>query len=797
MKRLLFAFLICCFVPAFSFAAIPDGLNPYLQNNSDVSYDKNNPAESLGVEIKPQTQNIRGSVQGHTDHNLSGAKITLYVDKNIPVVSTPNQTTTDTSGIFQINNAPENARFIYVEHDDYFPEYFKIEKNSYFSCKLKSVNQQNLCEKSGGDWKRKKCICDSKKSLVYNENTFACEHFSVATITVKVQDEYSQQLIKGITVCYNQGNDCKKTSANGGVVFEQDVLENEKINPKVRLQNNDGYDCDVPQEISTEQENVFEFLVQCKKSCTDKDYKKMMGVEKCYVKGDNQYDIIKCKLGYEKIDNKCLLPQSQDEEIDVSFSDCFYSGGTWNGTGCECDENKKLKPIADNKRCECINAGYEYNLKSEKCENLSIDRELLDSDEGIQEILSLELAEQNCIDTGGLFENNNCNCGDDKTYNQVTGFCECKDKNKVYSPKSKKCDSAVVQIILIDVLDNNKPIKNVKICDDKGKHCKKTDKDGIAKFAKGQTIKIDDEKCLCSPQFLEVLSDERVGCKQICTKNDLKKIPNATKCYVKPNREYEIVTCKEGYRPTNDKTRCYEIDDNFTEEEVQVPLNVLCFYSGGDWNANEYKCDCDKSKGLKDNRKTQVCECRDKNMSYSSKAEQCVSYKENCVASGGEWKDNDCICDGVKNLKKDNVFKKCISITEPDLSDYFIYAPEEQQNENSDVIASFSVELIGVEHPEPSATEKSKQKILDAMSVLSGLEDTLDVSVWKNADGKFNTVRLASDATAGVVLGTAGGLISNKLIKKNQIKKGFEGISCYVGGQIVADYGDQFTVGMK
>ena len=83
------------------------------------------------------------------------------------------------------------------------------------------------------------------------------------------------------------------------------------------------------------------------------------------------------------------------------------------------------------------------------------------------------------------------------------------------------------------------------------------------------------------------------------------------------------------------------------------------------------------------------------------------------------------------------------------------------------------------------------------MSVLSGLEDTLDVSVWKNADGKFNTARLASDATAGVVLGTAGGLISNRLIKKNQIKKGFDGISCYVGGQIVADYGDQFTVGMK
>ncbi|MEE1111180.1 MAG: hypothetical protein UIH99_03120, partial [Alphaproteobacteria bacterium] len=61
----------------------------------------------------------------------------------------------------------------------------------------------------------------------------------------------------------------------------------------------------------------------------------------------------------------------------------------------------------------------------------------------------------------------------------------------------------------------------------------------------------------------------------------------------------------------------------------------------------------------------------------------------------------------------------------------------------------------------------------------------------------FNGVRLASDATAGVVLGTAGGLISNSLIKKSQLEKGMEGVSCTVGGQVVADYGDEFSVGMQ
>ena len=87
--------------------------------------------------------------------------------------------------------------------------------------------------------------------------------------------------------------------------------------------------------------------------------------------------------------------------------------------------------------------------------------------------------------------------------------------------------------------------------------------------------------------------------------------------------------------------------------------------------------------------------------------------------------------------------------------------------------------------------------IQTSMTTLSTFYAGLDKNVWRNKDGDFNTARLISDATAGVVLGTAGGLISNKLIKKNQLKKGFDGISCYIGGQLVADYGDEFTVGMN
>lgn len=70
-------------------------------------------------------------------------------------------------------------------------------------------------------------------------------------------------------------------------------------------------------------------------------------------------------------------------------------------------------------------------------------------------------------------------------------------------------------------------------------------------------------------------------------------------------------------------------------------------------------------------------------------------------------------------------------------------------------------------------------------------------SVWKNDEGKFNTARLASDSIAGVVLGTVGGVITSNIIKKNQIENGFEDLKCTIGGQTVASYGDEFTVGVK
>ncbi len=93
--------------------------------------------------------------------------------------------------------------------------------------------------------------------------------------------------------------------------------------------------------------------------------------------------------------------------------------------------------------------------------------------------------------------------------------------------------------------------------------------------------------------------------------------------------------------------------------------------------------------------------------------------------------------------------------------------------------------------------DNAYSKISSANELLTNTLTTMDISKWKTEEGKFNTARLASDSIAGVVLGTAGGLITSTVVKKQQVKQGFEDIECTIGGQSVASFGDQFIVGVK
>jgi len=91
----------------------------------------------------------------------------------------------------------------------------------------------------------------------------------------------------------------------------------------------------------------------------------------------------------------------------------------------------------------------------------------------------------------------------------------------------------------------------------------------------------------------------------------------------------------------------------------------------------------------------------------------------------------------------------------------------------------------------------NEQRLAAAVEAIDKYRSGLDVSVWKDAEGNFNTARLVSDSIAGVVLGTAGGLITSSVVKKNQVKNGFEDVVCTIGGQTVGSYGDEISVGIK
>lgn len=104
----------------------------------------------------------------------------------------------------------------------------------------------------------------------------------------------------------------------------------------------------------------------------------------------------------------------------------------------------------------------------------------------------------------------------------------------------------------------------------------------------------------------------------------------------------------------------------------------------------------------------------------------------------------------------------------------------------------------------PPSDDNGANGVANAKKRISKLHESLDSmrsgfkrSVWRDKDGDFNTSRLLSDSIAGVVLGTAGGLITSNVVKKNQVENGFEDIQCTIGGQVVATWGDEFRVGIQ
>ena len=123
-------------------------------------------------------------------------------------------------------------------------------------------------------------------------------------------------------------------------------------------------------------------------------------------------------------------------------------------------------------------------------------------------------------------------------------------------------------------------------------------------------------------------------------------------------------------------------------------------------------------------------------------------------------------------------------------SEYCLELPEKERLYSVTISGDDSQVII-------SEQNASRLKIKRAWTRLNALSGDFKVSVWRDKQGNFNTARLASDSIAAVVLGTTGALVTSNIVKKNQVSGGFEDVQCTIGGQVVATWGDDFSVGIQ
>ena len=257
--------------------------------------------------------------------------------------------------------------------------------------------------------------------------------------------------------------------------------------------------------------------------------------------------------------------------------------------------------------------------------------------------------------------------------------------------------------------------------------------------------------------------------------------------------------CKDPKKWNHSKKQCEKQDGGDVTPPTPPQPNKTCeqLYKG-----NQAAIDCCNA-GEKWNKQTNSCDCRDASKVWDATKKQCITKPDEPVEP---VVDGDCIYyfTGSIECANGNQYFEQVAIRLPKSK----IAQECGTNiVNTDVTrvmelmqklckpAGNTNPVINPVTPSgPSQDEINRaQKKLEAFT--SSAKD--NASVWKTAEGKFNTTRLATDLTAGVVLGTVGGVVTGVVIKKNQVKKGFEALHCTVGGQKVADWGDEFSIGLN
>lgn len=265
------------------------------------------------------------------------------------------------------------------------------------------------------------------------------------------------------------------------------------------------------------------------------------------------------------------------------------------------------------------------------------------------------------------------------------------------------------------------------------------------------------------------------------------KDPNAIYRFICGNPFYRVVDCVDSYE-LDENGKCVKKGTGKTCRERRKGMSreaIACCDTGNlaEWTGTECKCKNPKTEFKIDGNGTGKCIPKAGNDGPVNPPVLPVPSKD-CPDDAYPSDDNKtCICNDDTNMMYDG--KECVCRAEKTVKEGNQCKCTEKNKELKNGKCEWSEAYLAT----------IKIEIDKYYSKLTEISDSFKVSEWRDAEGKFNTARLASDSIAGVVLGTVGGVVTANLVKKAQVKQGFEDLQCYIGGQSVADYGDGFVVG--
>ena len=334
-------------------------------------------------------------------------------------------------------------------------------------------------------------------------------------ISVTVSDYYNNTGIKGITVCYDNDGTCKQSDKNGKVTF----TATKDPTPTVSIKKSSEYYCDKPFDIKSALDELNtplmegtsprsieiknsqnQFIIKCRKLCTDKDLQKFNKglkqqnqIKSCYRKNQTEYEITKCNYVDSKPhNNQCKLYRNNitiaGKGIDINKVEISLSKTTSNFKPAEkttakdplitiedidLDETKYISAKHDKQTIACEfkfpnNTKCDFDLlnddiieedvssdiiidstsnnKLNDAENKNEQQEKSDEEQINEQFNAINQTNQKkdfCELSGGEWNEKkaNCDCPKQKKLdkNKQTGLCECKDTGLVYNIEQDKC----------------------------------------------------------------------------------------------------------------------------------------------------------------------------------------------------------------------------------------------------------------------------------------------------------------------------------------------------------------------